>query len=93
MEDCESGLTCVLDLAHTQYQVNISLDNDGVGLSVADLNTQIVYGSGRNKNISVELPNPADSFLEFKQNVDLESSSVGFMVSVLDTSLVLLGLW
>ena len=79
---CESGLTCVLDIAHTQYQVNISLDGNGVQISVTNLNTQIVYGGGRNKNITVGLPNPTDSFLEFKQNVDLETSSIGFMVSV-----------
>lgn len=80
-ERCESGLSCWLAIAHTQYQVNIDLYSDGLGMSVTNLMGQIPYGSGRDTDVFVSLPEPTNTSLLLRQRVDRLAGWIGFSVS------------
>lgn len=70
-----------MDIAHTQYRVNINLYDDAVGIDVTDVIGQNTYGMGRDLEVFVSLPNPINSSLLLRQRVDREIGFVGFTVS------------
>lgn len=82
MEECESGLTCVLDIANTEYRVNISFSqNRSVAFSVSSVDGECSYGMSKDKNQTVELPSPHDSYLMFSVS-RRSQQTVGFMLQL-----------
>ena len=80
-EQCEAGLSCVLDIAHTQYRVDITVEQSSVEFSVSSLDGGSSYGVSKNRNTTVALPTPDGSSLVFRQNTGSQRA-VGFGVSL-----------
>lgn len=77
---CDSGLTCTLNVVFTEYKVNIWVSERTVMLVILSENGKTRYGQYENENVTIGLPEPRGTFLEFVHNIG--SQSVGFMVSV-----------
>ncbi len=80
-DECESGLACVLDIARTQYKVDINITSTSVSLAVVSNDGRTRYGGGTNVNLTISLPIPQNTTLVFGQKI--ENEMVGFMVSTL----------
>ena len=89
LDQCESGISCRLDILDTNYVVNISLtsSNDFAFVVVGGPGERVISTTS-GQNVTVFLPKPQGGRMEFQQNtvigaaiaVDQQPTTVSFQV-------------
>ena len=89
LDQCESGISCRLDILDTHYHVNISLtSSNDFAFLVEDGPSDRIVSTTSGQNVTVALPKPQGGRMVFSQNrliaiVDEQPTTVSFQVRVI----------
>lgn len=78
--DCDTGLNCVLSIAHTTYDIDIGSTGSAITISVSSEDYSTVLGGSNGRMVT--LPRPPGSLLLLRQRSDTDIGFLGFEVHI-----------